>query len=251
MVSERTSLGLKYNSNCICVWRREGEDERETECEKREKCELGEFARRAKRVSVRLGVYVCVCVREEAGRERWEEDVHLYMDVQNVCALVAAFVLARVHLHRGERIWQACLLSPQNNCLWITWGESHWRYLEMTLPGDSLNHVHIRSEREVWFRFAWCVRILVHVCVCVCVCVFVQIRRDTLSPSSGDLHRSNVTAVYYTSVYTNAYFRLIHHLWLSSISCSWQTYYKDILRLIVLTSTISTWFVRHVLALNP
>ena len=61
----------------------------------------------------------------------------------------------------------------------------------MTLPGDSLNHVHIRSEREFDFALpdvpvSFCVRPCVCVCVCVCVCAreCFQMQGDTLSPSS-------------------------------------------------------------------
>lgn len=79
---------------------------------------------------------------------RWQKGVPLCTETWYVWAciytLLAASALAGACWHRGERIWQACLLSPQNNCLRITWGESRWRCLEMTLPGDSLNHVHIR-----------------------------------------------------------------------------------------------------------
>lgn len=79
-----------------------------------------------------------VWVGEEGGREG-ERRIHICIRICTyirvcVCVCQPAFVLAWVHLHRGERIWQACLLSPQNNCLWITWGESHWRYLENDTP---------------------------------------------------------------------------------------------------------------------
>lgn len=40
----------------------------------------------------------------------------------------------------------------------------------MTLPGDSLNHVHIRSERV--FDFALpdvCAHACIHPCICMCV----------------------------------------------------------------------------------
>lgn len=50
----------------------------------------------------------------------------------------------------------------------------------MTLPGDSLNHVHIRSERE--FDFA-----LPDVCTSSHACLVrerLQIQGDMLSPSS-------------------------------------------------------------------
>lgn len=173
-------------------------------------------------------------MKERRRREkRWEEDAHLYMDVQmcmcvGVCTLAAAFVLAWVHLHRGERIWQACLLSPQNNCLWITWGESHWRYLEMTLPGDSLNHVHIRSERE--FDFALpdvCVSLYAsrYVCVFVCACAdprgyvvsFILLTYTKVTPKTSQMFITRADCVY-----ANTDFLHLHHLWLSSIPCSWH-----------------------------
>lgn len=108
------------------------------------------------------------------------------MDVQMCMCALATFVPAWVHLNRGERIWQACLLSPQNNCLWITWRESHGRYLEMTHPGDSLNHVHIRPEREVDSALPGaCVSLPVFppvsLRICACACECLQIQRDMLS----------------------------------------------------------------------
>lgn len=43
---------------------------------------------------------------------------------------------------------RACLLSPHNNCLWITWGESRWRCLETTPPGRLLES----RSYPVWAR---------------------------------------------------------------------------------------------------
>lgn len=121
-------------------------------------------------------VYICVIL----GVGRWQKQKDALLGMETCCVWVcihmvlAAFGLAWARLHR-ERIWQACLLSPQNNCLRITWGKSRWRYLEMTLPGDFLNHVHIR----LGCYFA-CIR------VCVFSCVVIQ--ADMLSPSKGLAH---------------------------------------------------------------
>lgn len=106
-------------------------------------------------------VYICVILA--VGRWQKQKDALLGMETccvwVHIYTVLAAFGLAWARLHR-ERIWQACLLSSQNNCLRITRGKSRWRYLEMTLPGDSLNHVHIR----LGCYFA---------CICVCVCLVV------------------------------------------------------------------------------
>ena len=91
--------GTKMKFLCECARRREGEDEKED-------------VRRGKS-------WICVCEGERRREKRWEGDVRLQKCVWE-CVLMAVFVLACVHLHRGERIWQVCLLSPQNNCLWIT-----------------------------------------------------------------------------------------------------------------------------------
>lgn len=58
----------------------------------------------------------------------------------------------------------------------------------MTLPGDSLNHVHIRSEQELDFALPDVyvfLYVFLYVCVSVhLVCEWLQIQGDTLSLSS-------------------------------------------------------------------
>lgn len=113
-----------------------------------------------------------------------------------IYTVLATFGLAGARLHRGKRIWQACLLSPQNNCLRITWGKSRWRYLEMTLPGDSLNHVHIRSG----CYFA-----------CICVCVYLCGDPGWYAVSLEG------TCAWPLIHHANTHFE-IHHQWLGLIS---------------------------------
>lgn len=134
----------------------------------------------------------CVCFwRREWGR-KGERNMHICLWMQGclcvytcvgVCMLMPLFALAGVRSWTRERIWQACLLSPQNNCLWITWGKSQYRHLEMTHPGDSLNRVNIRSERGFDFVF-----VFLRMCVCILprmrvmfVCGRLQIQGDMLS----------------------------------------------------------------------
>lgn len=157
-----------------------------------------------------------------------------------VCALTATFVCARGHRQREERIWQACLLSPQNNCLWITWGESHWRHLEMTLPGDSLNHVHIRSE--AWFDF---------VCgdlVCESLCVCRSEGRGCLSFSRRTVKYFHYVRAQTSKLWIHNHWTLppsqIYHLWLSSIphGKSWRANDRNILVQILMTSGTSCLF---------
>lgn len=146
---------------------------------------------------------------------------------------------------------RACLLSPQNNCLWITWGESHWRYLEMTLPGDSLNHVHIRSDRE--FDFASpgvCVSLYVYVCLCDprgYVVSFISLTHTEVNPKTSQLF---ITC---THTETHAHWRCKHtktHTSSKSViydSAQFHVVTVDSLItgtvLIMLTYSMSRWFV--------
>lgn len=188
------------------------------------------------------GVEEGICVRlgvVEREGQRWEKKHICLWMCKDVWACARSCVCARGHRHREERIWQACLLSPQNNCLWITWGESHWRHLEMTLPGDSLNHVHIRSE-------AFCFG-----CVCAgpCVWIFVrlQIRGEVLSFISLTSEWNTSTTSEHKQAgceYTSAKRRLpllIYHLWLSSIphGKSWRANDRNISVQILMTSGTS------------
>lgn len=145
---------------------------------------MQETQKKEHRVCVTLGVFVC------EGERKMHVCIWMRVYVRGcVCALARGTVCSclSAFAKRRERIWQACLLSPQNNCLWITWGESHWRYLEMTLPGDSVNHVHIRSERGFDFCSASCVHILVcHPLYLYMLSVIIyRSKGDTLSLSSN------------------------------------------------------------------
>lgn len=206
-----------WNSCARLLQVQEGEAGRVTQCKKKKKKKKDRNIKKDKikmcrqegeqTVRVRLGV--CACWGERRGREGKRGSARLYMDVQiRGCVHILHLFSPECFCTEEKRIWQSCLLSPQNNCLWITWSESHWRYLEMTLRGDSLNHVHIRPAQEFDFTFP---PARVKSLCSSSACVSLQITAD-VSASVNLLAENARKSQIFPTVYCTRLFH-ITHLW--------------------------------------